>query len=129
MLSAIETQAIVSYLYRDEKQEVASIATSLKTRLPYRSKGYNKFLDSNGLPAISPPWGTLSAINLNTGDYLWQIPLGHEPSLMKKGIGNTGVENYGGPIITASGLLLIAATKDGFFRAFDKRTGTLLWEF
>ena len=89
------------------------------------STGYNKFLDKNGHPAITPPWGTLNAIDLNTGDYLWKIPFGNEPNLSVKG---TGTENYGGPVITASGLLFIAATKDGMFRAFDKKTGKLLWE-
>ncbi len=128
MLSATETQAIVSYLFDEEKQEVAGELSGQKPWLPYKSNGYNKFLDNNGLPAIAPPWGTLSAIDLNTGAYLWQIPLGHEPKLLEKGIKNTGVENYGGPVVTASGLLFIAATKDGFFRAFDKQTGELLWE-
>ena len=70
----------------------------------------------------------LSAIDLNTGDYLWKIPFGFEPILKEKGIDNTGVENYGGPVITASGMLFIAATKDGMFRAFDKKTGKILWE-
>ena len=82
-------------------------------------------MDNKGHPAIAPPWGTLNAINLNTGEYIWQIPLGNEPNLTQKG---TGTENYGGPVVTASGLLFIAATKDGMFRAFDKKTGKLLWE-
>lgn len=128
-LSATEKQAIVSFLFGDEKKEVSSENTiSKQVYLPYRSTGYNKFLDSKGLPAISPPWGTMSAIDLNTGAFLWKIPFGYEPELLEKGIKNTGVENYGGPVITASGLLFIAATKDGMFRAFDKKTGKLLWE-
>ncbi len=129
MLSATEKQAIVSFLFGDEKKEVSSTtSTSKQVYLPYKSTGYNKFLDSKGLPAITPPWGTMSAIDLNTGEFVWKIPFGYEPALLEKGIKNTGVENYGGPVITASGLLLIAATKDGMFRAFDKKTGNLLWE-
>ncbi len=128
-LSSNEKQAIVSYLFGDEKKEVSSAtSTSKQVYLQYRSTGYNKFLDNKGLPAISPPWGSMSAIDLNTGEYIWKIPLGFEESLVEKGIKNTGVENYGGPVITASGLLFIAATKDGMFRAFNKNTGKLLWE-
>ena len=129
LLSATEKQAIVSFLFGDEKKEVGAVATLSKpVYLPFKSTGYNKFLDSKGLPAITPPWGTMSAIDLNTGEYLWKIPFGYEPALLEKGIKNTGVENYGGPVITASGLLFIAATKDGMFRAFNKKTGKLLWE-
>jgi quinoprotein glucose dehydrogenase len=128
-LSSDEKQAIVSFLVGDEKKEVtAKINASKQVELPFKSTGYNKFLDSKGLPAISPPWGTMSAINLNTGEYVWQIPFGEEESLKAKGISNTGSENYGGPVITASGLLFIAATKDEKFRVFDKKTGKLLWE-
>ena len=76
-----------------------------------------------------PPWGTSNAIDLNTGKYLWIIPLGEYPELVARGQGNTGSENYGGPILTASGLLFIGATiYDRKFRAFDSRTGALLWE-
>lgn len=127
-LSSTEVQAIVAFLYGEEKKEVAIAETSERVWLPYRSEGYNKFLDSNGLPAIGPPWGTLTAIDLNSGDFVWQIPLGHEPALVDQGITDTGVENYGGPVVTESGLLFIAATKDGYFRAFDKTNGDLLWE-
>jgi quinoprotein glucose dehydrogenase len=97
--------------------------------LPYRFTGYNKFLDPDGYPAVAPPWGTLSAIDLNTGDYAWQIPLGEYPELAEKGMKNTGTENYGGPIVTAGGLVFIGATNfDRKFHAFDKKTGALLWE-
>ena len=95
----------------------------------YRFTGYRRFLDPEGYPAVSPPWGTLSAINLNTGEYAWQIPLGEYPELVEKGIANTGTENYGGPTVTAGGLVFIAATNfDKKFRAFDKANGQLLWE-
>jgi quinoprotein glucose dehydrogenase len=128
-ISTGEKQALVSFLFGDEKQEAPSVAhTSAKVRVPYQSTGYNKFLDVNGHPAIKPPWGTLNAIDMNTGEYVWKIPLGEEESLKSKGVHNTGTENYGGPVVTASGLLFIAATKDGKFRAFDKNTGELLWE-
>ena len=86
-------------------------------------------MDEQGYPAITPPWGTLTAIDLNTGRHVWQIPLGEISALRERGIPITGTENYGGPIVTAGGLLFIAATKDNRFRAFDKRTGKLLWEY
>ena len=97
--------------------------------LTYRFTGYKKFLDPDGYPAVAPPWGTLNAINLNTGEFAWKIPLGEYPELAAKGIKDTGSENYGGPIVTAGGLVFIAATNlDRKLRAFDKDTGKLLWE-
>jgi quinoprotein glucose dehydrogenase len=95
----------------------------------YRFTGYRKFLDPEGYPAIVPPWGTLNAIDLNTGKYLWKIPFGEYPELAAKGMKNTGTENYGGPILTASGLLIIGATiYDHKMHAYDSKTGKLLWE-
>lgn len=95
----------------------------------YRFTGYKKFYDPDGYPAVAPPWGTLNAINLNTGEYVWKIPLGEYPALAAQGMKNTGTENYGGPIVTAGGLVIIAATNfDKKIRAFDKDTGKLLWE-
>jgi quinoprotein glucose dehydrogenase len=97
--------------------------------MKYHFTGYHKFLDPDGYPAVAPPWGTLNAINLNTGEYAWKIPLGEYPDLAAKGQKNTGTENYGGPVVTAGGLVFIAATNfDKKFRAFDKATGALLWE-
>lgn len=79
-------------------------------------------------PPLPPPWGTLNALDLNTGEYVWKIPLGVYPELLEKGLPPTGTENWGGPIVTAGGLVFIAATVDKKFRAFDKDTGQLLWE-
>jgi quinoprotein glucose dehydrogenase len=97
---------------------------------PYILKnGLNKFLDPNGYPAVKPPWGTLNAVDLNTGEYLWTVPLGEFPELTKKGIPITGTESYGGPVVTAGGLVFIAATKDERIRAFNKKNGKVIWEF
>jgi quinoprotein glucose dehydrogenase len=95
----------------------------------FRFTGYRRFIDPDGFPAIAPPWGTLNAINLNTGEYAWTVPLGEYPQLVEQGLRNTGSENYGGPVVTAGGLVFIGATNaDRKFRAFDKSTGKLLWE-
>ena len=95
----------------------------------YSHTGYNRFLDPDGHPAVKPPWGTLNAIDLNTGAIAWTVTLGELPELTKRGIPPTGTENYGGPVATAGGLLFIGATNfDKKFHAYDKRTGTLLWE-
>lgn len=96
--------------------------------LRYRFTGYNRFMDPDGFPAVAPPWGTLNAIDLNTGEYAWKIPLGEHPELAAKGVKTTGSENYGGPVVTAGGLVFIGATiHDRKFRAFDKAIGKLLW--
>ncbi len=97
--------------------------------LKYAFDGYNKFLDPDGYPAVEPPWGTLSAIDLDKGEIRWQIPFGEFPELAAKGMRNTGTENYGGPVVTAGGLVFIGATNhDRKFHVFDKLTGKLLWE-
>ena len=89
----------------------------------YHLTGYRRFYDPDGYPAVAPPWGTLNAINLNTGEYLWRIPLGEYPELAAQGLKNTGTENYGGLIVTAGGLLFIGATNfDKKFRAFDPKS-------
>jgi quinoprotein glucose dehydrogenase len=95
--------------------------------LPYTATGYNKFLTKEGYPAVAPPWGTLTAIDLNAGAIAWKDTLGDYPEFRAKGI-HTGTENYGGPVVTAGGVLFIAATSDAKIRAYNKRTGRLLWE-
>ncbi|HET7220566.1 MAG TPA: PQQ-binding-like beta-propeller repeat protein [Vicinamibacterales bacterium] len=122
-----DVAAIVEYLVSGSNQAATGAAAA--PRLDYRFTGYRKFLDPDGYPAVAPPWGTLSAINLNTGEFAWQIPLGEYPELAAHGLKNTGSENYGGPIVTAGGLVFIGATNfDKKLRAFDKLTGQLLWE-
>jgi quinoprotein glucose dehydrogenase len=96
---------------------------------PFVNNGWIRLLDPAGYPGIKPPWGTLNAIDLNTGEYLWRVPLGEHKELTEKGVPQTGTINYGGPIATAGGLLFIGATMDEKFRAFDKKTGKVLWEF
>jgi quinoprotein glucose dehydrogenase len=95
---------------------------------PYRNTGYGRFQDPNGYPGIKPPWGNLTAIDLNRGEFAWQSVLGEYPELTAKGRKPTGTENLGGCIVTAGGLVFIAATKDEMFRAFDKSTGQVLWQ-
>ena len=127
-LSQDEVNALIDYLTKGENKEL-SPAQPAPPLMPYRFSGYTRFLDPEGYPAVAPPWGTLSAINLNSGEYRWKIPFGEYPELAAKGMKNTGTENYGGPIVTAGGLLFIGATNyDRKFRAFDKDTGELLWE-
>ncbi|MGK6350157.1 outer membrane protein assembly factor BamB family protein [Parapedobacter sp. DT-150] len=135
-LSAEEKEAIASFVLdlKAEQQKpyqgpIAADAPSAATEKPsYGSTGYNKFLTKEGYPAISPPWGTLNAINLNTGEYAWRIPLGEYEELKNKGVPTTGRENYGGPVVTGGGLIFIAATADGKFRAINKKTGSILFE-
>ena len=127
-LSDDEVGVLIDYLTHGESKKLRS--TEPKPPLmPYRFSGYTRFLDPQGYPAVAPPWGTLNAINLNTGEYAWKKPFGEYPELAAQGIKDTGTENYGGPVVTAGGLLFIGATNyDKKFRAFDKLTGQLLWE-
>lgn len=95
---------------------------------PYVTTGYNRFIDPDGYNALRPPWGTLNAIDLNTGEYLWRKTLGEHPELIAQGLPATGTENYGGPVVTGSGLVFIGATSDEKFRAFSAASGEILWE-
>ncbi len=98
------------------------------SRFRFSHRGYNKLVDHEGYPAIKPPWGTLNAIDLHSGEFLWQVPLGEFWELTARGIPQTGTPNFGGTIVTAGGLVFIGGTKDEMFRAFDKATGKILWQ-
>ncbi|MBZ2187308.1 MAG: PQQ-binding-like beta-propeller repeat protein, partial [Bryobacter sp.] len=125
-LSRAESRALINFLVTGANDQIAATDQTLNPVLPFTTDGYNKFLDADGYPGIAPPWGTLSAIDLNAGRIAWQIPLGEHPKL---NLPHTGSENYGGPIVTASGLVFIAATNfDNRIRAFDKSNGKLLWQ-
>jgi quinoprotein glucose dehydrogenase len=124
-------RALLRFLMTGEDASVSGDdrAVSPGIDLKYTIDGYNRFFDPDGYPAIKPPWGTLSAVDLNEGKIAWQIPLGEHPELAAKGARNTGSWNYGGPVVTAGGVVFIGATNyDRKFRAFDQTTGRLLWE-
>ncbi len=129
-LGDMRIAAIVRYVMTGENMTLPSSSDAASPFFQkYTLDGYQRFEDADGYPAIAPPWGTLNAVNLNTGEYAWKIPLGEIPALAEKGLKNTGSENYGGPVVTKGGLLFIAATNyDKKIRAFDKLTGDLLWE-
>ncbi len=131
-LALSEIHALASFVLDNKQEQEQKFVPPVRAEddwrnLPYTSTGYNKFLTKEGYPAIKPPWGTLSAVNLNTGEIVWKDTLGDYPELKAKGI-HSGTEMYGGPAVTAGGIIFIAATSDAKIRAFNKRTGKLLWE-
>jgi quinoprotein glucose dehydrogenase len=135
-LPEAERQAVTAYLLGRGPTPGRAAATpdgpvtsaAAAARAPYRFMGHERWRDPDGLPAVKPPWGTLNAIDLNTGEYLWRVPLGEHPALAGSPLQPTGTEQYGGPIVTAGGLVFVAATMDEKIRAFDRDTGELLWE-
>jgi quinoprotein glucose dehydrogenase len=126
-ISKSEKEAVVAYLLGNKSGD-SKMGETLSTN-PYVITGYNRWYDSAGFPVNTPPWGTLTAINLSTGKRIWQVPLGEYAALKAKGVPATGTDNYGGPLVTAGGLIFIGATPDKKFRAIDKENGRTLWEY
>jgi len=124
-LSDADVKLLVDYLMARDRP--APVLTTKTERPEYSFAGYPRFYDQDGYPANKPPWGTLNCIDLNTGKLVWQVPLGEYPELAAQGVTKTGTENYGGAIVTASGLLFVSGTRDNKIRAFDKDTGAELW--
>jgi quinoprotein glucose dehydrogenase len=125
-LPEVQRKSITNYLLN--KIPAADTVSHGKTVTFFQHMGYNRWYDRVGYPVSTPPWGTLTAIDLNSGEHLWQVPLGEYKELVTKGIPPTGTDNYGGPLVTGSGLLFIAASRDEQLRCFDKKTGKILWQ-
>jgi len=124
-------RAVMSYINGQDEPENAHMIGVEENEgiVPFTHTGYNRLFDPFGYPAMKPPWGTLNAIDLNKGEILWQVPLGEFEELTQKGIPKTGTENYGGPMLTAGGLIFIAASQDEHIRAFDKNSGEEVWKY
>lgn len=131
-ISENERKVLVEYLLgkeQDPNAEKKELEGGVERLTPqYVMQGYSRLLTEDGYPGIQPPWGTLTAMDMNTGKIKWQSVLGEFDELTERGLDPTGSENYGGPVTTAGGLVFIAATKDEKIRAFDKDTGKVLWE-
>jgi quinoprotein glucose dehydrogenase len=131
-LSKDDLEALLAFLFdkTDLKNKNAlHVKSTAEKKYRFVHDGWNVLTDQAGYPGVKPPWGTLNAIDLNSGEIKWQVPLGEYPELKEKGLPPTGTQNLGGPAVTAGGLVFIAATRDENFRAFDKETGQLIWEY
>ena len=131
-LSGQDLDALLAFLFDKNElknPKVIDVKKSGEREYRYAHSGWNVLFDADGYPGVKPPWGTLNAIDLNAGKILWQVPLGVYPELIARGIPPTGTQNLGGPAVTAGGLIFIGAARDKKFRAFDKDTGKVLWEY
>lgn len=129
-----QKEAIIAFMLELEESSV-NIANQTYKKEPDTSgvrylntTGYTTWVDSEGRPAVKPPWGTLNALNLSTGEYEWQIPLGNDPELQENGAPPTGLEGKAGPVVTGGGLIFISGAEDRLLSAIDKSTGETLWQ-
>jgi quinoprotein glucose dehydrogenase len=95
----------------------------------YALQGYRIFTDQEGFPGSQPPWGLLTAVDMNDLTIKWEVPLGYYPELKARNIPDTGTMTYGGCVATAGDLVFIGGTADELFRAFDANTGEELWQY
>ena len=129
-LDGDELNALSSFILKTGKEEIIKVENSDKIfEIPWVANGHPGLKTKNGYPINDMPWGTLTGIDLDLGEIKWQVPLGTYPELEKQGLSPTGTFNMGGPIVTAGGLIFIGATMDERFRAFDKKDGSLMWEY
>ena len=131
-LSADDMEALMAFLF-DKKslknKKVLNVKSAAEKEYRFATDEWEVLTDQSGYPGVKPPWGTLNAIDLNSGETVWKVPLGEYPELTAKGVPPTGTQNLGGPAVTAGGLVFIGATGDENFRAFDKETGKTVWQY
>jgi quinoprotein glucose dehydrogenase len=129
-MEPVALDALVKYVRTGQDVPIdPNAAREQPFNMRFRNDGWPQLRDDAGYPGSAPPWGTLTAIDMTTGQQVWRIPLGEYPALAAQGQKDTGSENYGGPVVTKGGVVFIGATVyDRKFRAFDKATGHLLWE-
>ncbi len=130
--SDLERRSVLAFLFGEGREEMVA-AKGLDLRYagqsPVVATGHHEWRDSEGFPVNKRPWGTLNAVDLNTGQLRWQVPLGTYPKLEARGEPPTGTFNIGGPVVTKGGLVFIGAAMDERFHAYNKDTGELLWEY
>ena len=130
-LSGDDMEALMAFLFdkKDLRNKKALHVDDSARKYRFVHDGWNLLNDQAGYPGVKPPWGTLNAVDLNSGEILWKVPLGEYPELIAKGLPVTGRQSLGGPAVTGGGLIFIGGTGDEYFRAFDKETGKILWQY
>jgi quinoprotein glucose dehydrogenase len=118
------------FVNSDESVNLARLSKAPPdANFPYTLTQRARLLDPDGYPGIKPPWGYMTAIDLETGTFAWRVVNGEYEALRAKGVPRTGAYSTGGSVATAGGLVFIASTYDEKFRAFDSQSGEILWEY